>query len=143
MKSSRHVNKIFAGRVGLLHVIFGFFVLLILTTEAASATKVTIGQSFVNPAAAGFWVARDLGFFSKYGLDVTIVPISGDTRTVQTLLSGDIQVALGSPTGALSAVGAGADLISVATLGPRMPYLFLSRKSSGWTTKRTSSSPTH
>ncbi len=101
--------------------------LLLAATEGAAQTKVTVGQSFVNPAAAGFWVGRDLGFFKKYGLGVTIVPISGDTRTVQTLLSGDIQVALGSPTGALSAIGAGADLVSIATLGPRMPYLLIVR----------------
>ncbi len=128
MKSRRAGSGIFARGVGLSHLIVGLFVLLVSgTAEAASATKVTVGQSFVNPAAAGFWVARALGFFAKYGLDITIVPISGDTRTVQTLISGDIQFALGSPTGALSAVGAGADLLSIATLGPKMPYLLMAR----------------
>ncbi len=127
MKSSKG-NSISTRRVGLPHLILGLFVLLVSgATEAASATKVTVGQSFVNPAAAGFWVGRDLGLFAKYGLDITLVPISGDTRTIQTLLSGDIQFALGSPTGALSAVGAGADLIVIETLGPRMPYLLMAR----------------
>lgn len=97
------------------------------TAEAASPTRVTIGQSFISPSGTGFWVARDLGLFAKNGLEVTILPISGDTRTIQTLLSGELQVALGSPTGALAAVAAGADLISVASLGPRMPYLLTAR----------------
>lgn len=105
----------------------GLLVLGAGTAAAAPPFKLTIGQSFISPSGAGFWAARDLGIFAKHGLDVTIVPISGDTRTIQTLLSGDLQVALGSPTGAVSAIAAGADLISIANLGARMPYLLITR----------------
>jgi hypothetical protein len=38
--------------------------------EAATPTRVAIGQAFVAPAAAGFWVGRDRAIFAKYGLDV-------------------------------------------------------------------------
>ncbi len=95
--------------------------------NGASPTPVAIGQSFVSPAAAAFWVARDRGFFAKYGLDVTIVQISGSTQAIQALLAGETQVMLGAPAQGLSANAAGADLISIATTGPNMPYLLVTR----------------
>lgn len=95
--------------------------------EAQAPAKLTIGQSFVSPAAAAFWVARDRGLFTKYGLDVTIVLFRGSTQAIQALLAGETQVMLGAPSQGISANAAGADLISIATTGPKMPYLLLTR----------------
>lgn len=95
--------------------------------KAAAPTRLAVGQAFVAPAAAGFWVARDRGLFAKYGLDVEITNIQGSTQAVQALLAGSSQVMLGAPAQGLSAAAAGADVISVATLGPRMPYLLVAR----------------
>jgi NitT/TauT family transport system substrate-binding protein len=95
--------------------------------QAPSGTKVTIGQSFVSPAAAAFWVARDQKLFTKYGLDVTIVLFRGSTPAIQALLAGENQVMLGAPSQGMTANAAGADLISIATTGPKMPYLLITR----------------
>jgi NitT/TauT family transport system substrate-binding protein len=96
-------------------------------TDAAAQTKITVGQSFVNPAAAPFWVAKELGLFAKHGLDVTIVQISGSTQAIQGLIAGEFQFMLGAPSQGLTSVAAGADLLSIATLGPQMPYLFITK----------------
>src|SRR3989441_9469403 len=95
--------------------------------KAASPTKLAVGQAFVAPAAAGFWVGRDRGTFARYGLDVDITNIQGSAQAVQALLAGSSQVMLGAPAQGLLAAAAGTDLISIASLGPQMPYLLVAR----------------
>ncbi len=94
---------------------------------AQGAAKLTVGQGFISPNATGVWVARDQGFFAKHGLDVKLVQVTGSTVAIQALLAGELQVMLGAPSQGLTAVAAGADLISVASLGPKMPYNLIAR----------------
>ncbi len=115
-------------QISTLGLFFGISAVMVPgSANAAAPTKVTVGQAFVAPAAAGFWVGRDRGLFAKYGLDATIVRITGSTQAVQALLAGEIQFMLGAPAQGFSAVAAGADLLSIATLGPKMPYLLVAR----------------
>ena len=94
----------------------------------ARAAQLTAGQGFISPAATGIWVARDRGFFTKHGLDVRLVQVTGSTVALQALLlAGELQVMLGAPSQGLTAVAAGADLISIASLGPKMPYHLIAR----------------
>ena len=94
---------------------------------APGLMTVSVGQTFVNAVPTGFWVARDRGFFRKYGLDVRIVLFRGDTQGTQALIAGSIPLLMGGPAGALAAAASGVDIVEVLTLAPAMPYLLVGR----------------
>ena len=60
------------------------------TGSAQSLKKVVIGYSGISPSQAPAWVAHEHGFFRKYGLDAELIFVEGGSRTVQTLISGDV-----------------------------------------------------
>lgn len=93
----------------------------------AGPVRVEVGLAFDAPAAAGFWVAEDQGLFAKYGLDVRITRIQGSTQGMQALLAGQVDVLLGSPAQGIAVAASGTDVRSIATLGPKMPYVLAAR----------------
>jgi NitT/TauT family transport system substrate-binding protein len=70
---------------------------------------------------APFFVAKELGYFDDFGLDVTLSPKSGTAETIQMLASGN--VVSGAATwgaGLFNSINAGATVTIVATLA-KMP----------------------
>jgi ABC-type nitrate/sulfonate/bicarbonate transport system substrate-binding protein/LysM repeat protein len=55
--------------------------------------KIVIGYSAIAPNQLPAWVAYEQGFFRKYGLDVQLIFVESGSRTVQTLVSGDVAAA--------------------------------------------------
>ncbi len=66
---------------------------------ALAGERLTIAGSALNMLTTPLWVAKDRGFFAKYGLDVDTIYIPSGTMAVQALLSGDLKLAMvaGSP----------------------------------------------
>jgi len=95
-------NVRFGARVcALLLLIWAFSI-----TVAGAATplrKVSMSFAAISGAVAPIWVAKDLGYFEKNGLDVDPVLIQSGPRSVSALLSGEMPVI---NTGANSAVAA-------------------------------------
>jgi NitT/TauT family transport system substrate-binding protein len=54
------------------------------------------------------WVARDAGYFARYGLDVEIANIPGATRLQQAVLAGEVDYAVAAGTPAIAATVSGA-----------------------------------
>src|SRR5258705_11727600 len=85
---------------------------------AAAAGKIILG--YASPGRAlPFWVAQDVGLFSKYGVDVEPVFIRGAPILVAGLAAGDIQVGSTGGSATLAAVAGGQDLKIIATFGSR------------------------
>ncbi len=76
--------------------------------------KVAIAYSGIAPSYAPTWVAYEAGFFLKYGLNAQLVFIESGSRTVQTLVSGDVVAAqaAGAPTIQSNLQGSGVVLIA-------------------------------
>src|SRR5690242_862861 len=55
---------------------------------AATLQRVRVGIAATNPVATGAWVAKDRGFFRKYGIETDFVLFRGGTQAVQALVSG-------------------------------------------------------
>ena len=55
--------------------------------------KIVIGYSAITTSQAPLWMAYEGGFFRKYGLEVQIIFVESGSRTVQTLISGDVVAA--------------------------------------------------
>jgi ABC-type nitrate/sulfonate/bicarbonate transport system substrate-binding protein len=89
--------------------IFAFLLVIsiVLPIDGANAAiagrKIRMSFAAISGAVAPIWIAKDLGFFDKNGLDVDLVLIQSGPRSVSTLLSGEMPII---NTGANSAVAA-------------------------------------
>ena len=86
--------------------------------------KLAVGYSNISADDLASWVAQEAGIFSQNGLDVDLQLISGGSRTMASLLSGQEDLTLQGGSEVLSASASGADLVVLATLAPVYPYLF-------------------
>jgi ABC-type nitrate/sulfonate/bicarbonate transport system substrate-binding protein len=66
-------------------------------------------------------VAGEKGFFQKEGLTVEPIRINSAPTTYQALISGDVDAAVGAPTGLLPSNLQGADIISVGSWDNLVP----------------------
>ena len=88
----------------------------ILSTSAVfSADKVTIQLKWVTQAQfAGYYVAKDKGFYDAEGLDVTIKPGGPDIAPAQVLAGGGADVMVDWMPSALAAREKGLPLVNIA-----------------------------
>ena len=79
-------------------------------------------------AAFPLLVANDRGFFRNEGLTVEPIRINSAPTTYQALISGDVHVAAGAPTGLLPSHAQGADVIAVGSWDNLVPYVWVTRE---------------
>lgn len=61
-------------------------------------------------------------------MNVDVVLIESGVTTVQALIAGETQIAMGGGTVAVSSNLAGSDIVSIASIESRMPYALLAQK---------------
>ena len=76
-------------------------------------------SSFGNRAP--FWIAKELGLYEKYGLDVKLVSIAAGSVSLTALLAGNVHLTTDSSSGVVSAGARGAPVVTVSTNGA-LPY---------------------
>src|SRR5690554_4801393 len=83
------------------------------TTPAETGSTETVEQFTVRVAAlpiaetGAIWAGIEAGIFEEHGLTLEILPAAGGAQAVPSLLSGDIDFAIGSPISAIKAALAG------------------------------------
>jgi NitT/TauT family transport system substrate-binding protein len=90
-------------------------------TQQTSA-KLLVAYSGLITMNTTLWVAEDLGYFKKHGLDVSTVFTGSGSVTSQTLVSGQAKLAANSVGPVAGAAGGGADIMIVAGLVQILPY---------------------
>ena len=70
---------------------------------------------------APFWIAKELGLYEKYGLDVKLVSIAAGSVSLTALLAGNVHLTTDSSAGIVSAGARGAPIVTVSTNGT-LPY---------------------
>jgi ABC-type nitrate/sulfonate/bicarbonate transport system substrate-binding protein len=70
---------------------------------------------------APLWIAKELGIYEKYGLDVKLVSIAAGSVSLTALLAGNVHLTTDSSSGVVSAVARGAPIVTVSTNGA-LPY---------------------
>ena len=91
-------------------------------THAQEPEKLVIGHSNLRNDIAALWVPKEVGIFRKYGIDATIVLITGGARMTQTLLSGSAPMAFTGATPVVTAVGGGADSVVILGINNKLTY---------------------
>jgi ABC-type nitrate/sulfonate/bicarbonate transport system substrate-binding protein/LysM repeat protein len=90
--------------------------------------KVVIAYSGISPSQAPAWMAYETGIFRKYGLDAQLIFIESGSRTVQTLISGDVVAAQVAGTSVLESNLQGSGIVMIAGFLNTMDYkLIVSR----------------
>ncbi len=95
------------------------------TATAVPKIKLRSAYSQVNPDASIAWIAKEVGFFDKNGLDVELIFIDGGTRHAQALVSGDVSIGFTSAAPPVNATAGGADLVLIAGVVNRVYYDFI------------------
>lgn len=82
-------------------------------TPAPAPTPVALkfGLNTVTANLAAIWVAKDEGYFLRYGLDPELVPIPGAERIIGALIAGEVPLTTLAPTAALNAALNGVEIV--------------------------------
>jgi len=70
---------------------------------------------------APYWIAKELGLYEKYGLDVKLVNIAAGSISLTALLAGNVHLTTDSSSTVVGAVARGAPVVTVSTNGA-LPY---------------------
>ena len=87
--------------------------------------KIVIAYSGISPSQAPAWIAYEQGLFKKYGLDVQLIFIEAGSRTVQTLISGDVAAAQVAGTSVIQSSLQGSGVVLIAGFLNTMDYKFI------------------
>ena len=88
----------------------------------AAAAKQVVGYAAVTARVMPLWLAKEQGFFTKYGIDVEPVFIRGAPTLVAGLAAGSLQIGRTGGSAMLAAVAAGHDFKLVAAFNTRNTY---------------------
>ena len=106
--------------------------LTVLGSVANAADKLTLQLKWVTQAQfAGYYVAKDKGFYSEEGLDVNIKPGGPDIAPAQVIAGGGADVVLDWMPSALATREKGVKLVNIAQPFKSSGMMLTCRKDTG------------
>jgi len=100
-------------------------------TDPAPLEKVNLQLKWLHQFQfAGYYAAKERGFYAKEGLDVHIFERSFDKDVVRQVVSGEMDFAVGD-SGILSYYARGEPIAALAAIFQHDPLVFIARQSSG------------
>jgi NitT/TauT family transport system substrate-binding protein len=100
-----------------------FILLAIAWAPALAQEKLRVAYTVIAPTQANVWVAKEMGFYAKHGLDVDLVLLVGAPLAVAALVSGETPI---SHTGASAVIASnlqGSGAVIIAGAANRFPYV--------------------
>ena len=108
------------------HLRLVFLIALLLAAQEAQAQqKFLMGYSSFSANQTPIWVAKEEGFFKRFGTEADLILIEGGTRGAQALISGDIPIMGMAGQPVISARARGADLTMIAGTVNKMNYVLI------------------
>jgi len=95
-------------------------------TPVWAQQRFLMGYSSFSANQTPVWVAKEEGFFKRFGTDPDLILIEGGTRGAQALISGDLPVMGMSGQPVISAKARGSDLTMIAGMVNKMNYVLVS-----------------
>jgi NitT/TauT family transport system substrate-binding protein len=90
--------------------------------------RVVVSYAGMSGLRGPLWIAKDMGLFEKYGLDVRLVQITAGTTSINALIAGDVDMAITTSSAAIAAALRGAPVAIIAT-GGAPPYKLVAHPS--------------
>ena len=107
--------------------VFVVTLVFLLSAPSSRAEQVRIAYSAISGAMGPLWMAHDLGFFNRHGLDVQLLYIGGGSVVMQALLGGDVQFVRLGANAVVQASSRGAGLKMIANTINRLVFSLMSR----------------
>lgn len=95
-------------------------------TEAPA--KILLAHAMISNMVTPVWIAKELGLYRKYGLDVDPIFIIGG-RAVQAMVAGQVPAGVIGPAHVVNVATMGGDLVTILGLQNTLNYLFIARPS--------------
>jgi NitT/TauT family transport system substrate-binding protein len=89
---------------------------------------VILSYSSVTGNRAPLWIAKEMGLYEKYGLNVKLVYIPSSAVSIPALIAGDTHIDTSSGSASVAAAARGAPLVIVASGGP-IPFKLVAHPS--------------
>lgn len=89
---------------------------------AAAGPRVVVAHGAMNARVAPLWVARDRGFFAKYGVTADTIVVRGSAILLAAMATNEIDVGYTGGTAVIGAVAGGADLKILSAFTNRVNY---------------------
>jgi NitT/TauT family transport system substrate-binding protein len=93
-----------------------------------SQEKIRIGVPLFPTVSFPAFIAHEKGFFEKHGLKAEIIRINSEPTTYQALISGDIDVTSGAPTGLVQSNLQGIPVISLGSWDNLVSYTVVTKE---------------
>jgi ABC-type nitrate/sulfonate/bicarbonate transport system substrate-binding protein len=100
----------------------GICFLLFRLSSLYGAEKLRVAYPTLGPGSTPSWVTLEMGFWKKSGLDVELILLSGGARMLPALISGSVDIILGSDTGVTLANLQGANLARIGVTMNSLGY---------------------
>lgn len=110
-----------------LFVAIAYLVMSGISAHAAALIRTNFASSITSESMAVVWVAKERGFFQKYGLEVQSILMPRSALTMTALIAGEIDAAIIGPGHLLNAATSGADVIGIANFVQKLDYRFIGR----------------
>ena len=94
----------------------------ILMGDSAPAQQQSLAFSSVDSPNANWYIAKDHGFYKKYGLDVELIYIPSSTTTISAVVAGSVAVGNISGGAIANAAVGGASVVAVGCFINTLPY---------------------
>src|SRR5258705_3739674 len=75
--------------------------------------KITFAYAAISPSMSAVWMAKEIGAFERNGLNAELVYINSCATTIQALVGGSVQAALGASNALVAATLKDAPIIAV------------------------------
>lgn len=108
---------------------FAMFFLLVSAVPSGGAEKLRVAYPTLGPGSTPSWVTYETGFWKKSGLDLELILLSGGARMLPALISGSVDIILGSDTGVTTANLQGANLARIGVTMNSLGYSLVTQPS--------------
>lgn len=103
--------------MGIFRLAIVALIVLTVTQTVRSAEiakeKITFAYASISPSMSAVWMAKEIGAFERNGLNAELVYISSGATTIQALVGGSVQAALGASNAVVAATLKGAPILAV------------------------------
>src|SRR5215470_9747573 len=88
---------------------------LFFSPALAQGTRMKVGYSSIGVGQSLVWVVKEGGLFKENGLDVQLIFIGSSSILTQSVIAGDVPIAIMSGTAAINSQLAGSDVVIAAS----------------------------
>lgn len=96
--------------------------------SSGQLANVTIAYTSVSPQYAPVWIAKEVGFFRRNGVNAQLVYMRGGVLATQALVSNDVNFINAGGGGVVDAVLGGADIFMIASPINQEPQVLVAKK---------------